>query len=403
MSKKSHYQSGLEVFLQDKKLLSSLKGKKVGVVCHPASVDKNLNHALDLLSHKLKLVCGFGPQHGVRGDKQDNMIESEDFMDPTLKIPIFSLYGEVRRPTEKMMSHLDVMIFDLQDLGCRIYTFITTLLYIMEECARLNKELIILDRPNPAGRPVEGMSLRQGWESFVGAAPIPMRHGLTVGELAYYYKDYFKLDLKMHVVKMKSYDPKSKPGYGWPIERPWVNPSPNAATLNMARAYSGTVLIEGISFSEGRGTTRALEIVGASDIHFGKVLQLMKKKAPQWLKGVTLRECFFEPTFHKHKGQLCHGFQFHTDLESYRHEQFKPYRITALMLKCIRELYPDYDLYRDFPYEYAHGLLPFNVINGGPELKEWIESKKAKVSDLEKKLKIDEKEWLLKRRKYLLY
>lgn len=394
---------GIEVLLENKKLIKNLKNKRLGLICHPASVNRQMIHSLDLLSKKLNVTCAFGPQHGVRGDKQDNMIESPDFVDPTLKIPIFSLYGEVRRPTEVMMSHFDVAVFDLQDLGCRIYTFITTLLYMMEECARLNKQMIVLDRPNPAGRPVEGFRMLKGWESFVGAAPIPMRHGLTVGELALYFKDHYQLNIDLNVVKMKGYFPNKGPGFGWDIKRPWVNPSPNAASLNMARAYSGTVLIEGCQLSEGRGTTRALEIIGASDIDFKKVLELMRKKAPKWLSGVILRECFFEPTFHKHQGKLCHGFQLHTDCETYQHEKFKPFRVTALMLKCIRELYPNYPLYRDFAYEYVHDKLPFDVINGGPALREWIENSRATIQDLEKKLIHDEKSWNKEMKKYLLY
>ena len=396
-------QLGIEVFLKDKKKLASLKGKRVGLICHPASVDKDLNHSLDLLAKKIKISCAFGPQHGVRGDKQDNMIESPDFQDPLLNIPIFSLYGEVRRPTKKMMDHFDVVIFDLQDLGCRIYTFITTLLYVMEECAKFHKKMIVLDRPNPAGRVIEGFTMLKGWESFVGAAPIPMRHGLTVGELALYFKDHYNLDLELEVIKMKGYAPNKQPGFGWDLKRPWVNPSPNAASLNMARAYSGTVLIEGTTLSEGRGTTRALELMGASDIDYRKVLEEMRKLAPQWLKGVVLRECYFEPTFHKHQGKLCHGFQFHTDCDAYQHARFKPFRITALMLKAIRRLYPEYAIYRDFAYEYVKDRLAFDVINGGPALREWIEDPKAKPSDLDKALLRDEKKWDRERKKFLLY
>jgi len=394
---------GLEVLLEDKKLVQSLKKKRVALVCHPASVDAQLRHSFDVLHQKIGLASAFGPQHGVKGEKQDNMIESDDFIHPEYKIPIFSLYGTVRAPDHKMMETFDVVLFDLQDLGCRIYTFITTLLYVMQECAKHGKQIIILDRPNPAGRVIEGFSLRPGWESFVGAAAFPMRHGLTCGEMALFYKDHFSLDVDLKVIKMKGYNPDKKPGYGWPTDRSWVNPSPNAPTLNMARAYPGTVMIEGTTLSEGRGTTRALEQIGASDIDYAAVLSLMKKKAPQWLKGVVLRECFFEPTFHKHEKKLCHGFMFHTDLPEYKHEQFKPYRIIALMLKCIRELYPKYDFYRDFAYEYTVGKLAFDVINGGPELREWIENPKAKPAELEKSLKKDEQAWAKNRKKFLLY
>jgi uncharacterized protein YbbC (DUF1343 family) len=394
---------GLEVLLSDAKLVKELKKKRVALVCHPASVDDKLQHSFDILHKKIGLSAAFGPQHGVKGEKQDNMIESDDFLHPVYKIPIFSLYGKVRTPTPEMMATFDVLLFDLQDLGCRIYTFITTLLYVMEECAKLGKQVIILDRPNPAGREIEGFSLRKGWESFVGAAEFPMRHGLTPGEMALFYKAHFKLDLNMKIIKMKGYAPEKKPGFGWPMDRVWVNPSPNAQTLNMARAYCGTVMIEGTTLSEGRGTTRALEQVGASDIDFAKVLELMRKKAPQWLKGVILRECFFEPTFHKHEKKLCHGFHIHADIADYKPELFKPYRLIALMLKCVRELYPQYNIYRDFAYEYTEGKLAFDVINGGPELREWIENPKAKPVDLEKALKKDEAAWKKTRKPYLLY
>lgn len=394
---------GLEVLLNDARLVRSLKKKRVALVCHPASVDQKLQHSFDLLHKKIGLSAAFGPQHGVKGEKQDNMIESEDFLHPEYKIPIFSLYGPVRTPTPEMMQTFDVLIFDLQDLGCRIYTFITTLLYVLQECAKAGKEVIVLDRPNPVGRDVEGFSLRPGWESFVGAAEFPMRHGLTPGEMALYYKARFQLDVDLKVIKMKGYDPEKKPGYGWPTDRAWVNPSPNAPTLNMARAYCGTVMIEGTTLSEGRGTTRALEQVGASDIDFTRLLQRMAKKAPQWMKGALVRECYFEPTFHKHEKKLCHGFQIHTDFPDYRPALFKPYRLMALMFKCLRELYPEYPIYREFEYEYTYGKLPFDVINGGPELREWIENPKATPADLEKSLKKDEKEWLQERKKFLLY
>jgi uncharacterized protein YbbC (DUF1343 family) len=383
--------------------LLELKKKRVSLICHPASVDGKLNHSIDVLFKKIGLSSAFGPQHGVKGEKQDNMIESDDFIHPQYKIPIFSLYGKVRSPTAKMMETFDVVIFDLQDLGCRIYTFITTLLFVMEECAKHNKQIIVLDRPNPAGREIEGFSLRDGWQSFVGAAQFPMRHGLTPGEMALYYKKHFNLDVDLRVIKMKGYDPLKKNGFGWPTDRAWVNPSPNAPTLNMARAYSGTVMIEGTTLSEGRGTTRALEQVGASDIDYAAILKMMRKKAPAWMRGAIVRECFFEPTFHKHEKKLCHGFQIHTDFAEYNPGQFKPYRLIALMLKCIRELYPKYNLYRDFEYEYTVNKVAFDVINGGPELREWIENQSSTIPQLETALKKDEKEWAKIRRPFLLY
>lgn len=393
---------GLEVLLADKKLLRELKSKKVSLVCHPASVDHQLRHSFDLLHAKVGLHSAFGPQHGVKGEKQDNMIESDDLLHPTAKIPIYSLYGKVRRPTPQMMD-FDIVLFDLQDLGCRIYTFITTLLYVMEECARLNKQMIILDRPNPIGRQIEGFSLRPGWESFVGAGPFPMRHGLTVGELALYFKEHYKLNLDLRIVKMQGYRINQKPGYGWPSDLAWVNPSPNAQTLNMARAYPGTVMIEGTTLSEGRGTTRALELVGAADLDFSAIFELMKNKAPQWMKGVMFRECYFQPTFHKFQDKLCHGLMFHTDFPGYNPKTFKPYRFVSLMLKCVRELNPGYPIYRDFAYEYVEDKLAFDVIHGGPKLREWIEDSSQSVADLEKDLRRDESAWAKESRKFWLY
>lgn len=394
---------GLEVFLEDRKLLKTLKGKRVSLVCHPASVNQKLEHSFDLLHAKVGLASAFGPQHGVKGEKQDNMVESDDVLHPTAKIPIYSLYGKVRRPTREMMNSFDVLLFDLQDLGCRIYTFCTTLLYVMEECAKHGKKFIVLDRPNPIGREIEGFRLESGWESFVGAGPMPMRHGLTMGEMALYFKAHFGLDLDLTVVKMKGYSPTKKPGYGWPTDLAWVNPSPNAPTLNMARAYPGTVLIEGTNLSEGRGNTRALELVGAADADFGKVLALMRRRAPQWMKGALYRECFFEPTFHKFQGKLCHAIMFHTDIPGYQPAKFKPFRAVALMLKCLRELYPEYPIYRDFAYEYVLDKLAFDVINGGPKLKNWIEDSAATPAQLERALQADEKSWRQETRKLWLY
>lgn len=388
---------GIEVLCEDKKLMSQLKKKRVALVCHPASVNHKLEHSFDVLNKKIGLACAFGPQHGVKGEKQYNMIETQDELHPTAQIPIFSLYGKVRKPTEKMMQAFDVAIFDLQDVGCRIYTYITTLLYLMQACSEHGKQFIICDRPNPAGREIEGLSLVEGFESFVGAAPIPMRHGLTTGEMALYYKEHFKLDLDLKIIKMKGY--KS----GWPTELAWVNPSPNLPTLNSVQTYPGTVMIEGTHLSEGRGTTRALEVVGASDLDFSKILKLMQKKAPQWLKGALIRECYFEPVFYKHEKKLCHGFQLHTDFKGYNPKVFKPYRLISLMLKCIKEIYPDYKIFREFIYEYVDDKLAFDVITGGTRLRQWIEDHDATAQDLEKQLKQEEAAWLKKSKKYWLY
>ena len=232
---------------------------------------------------------------------------------------------------------------------------------------------------------------------------MPMRHGLTVGELALYFKNHYQLDVDLKVIKMSSYKPSKKPGFGWPIERTWINPSPNAPNLNMARCYSGTVLLEGTTLSEGRGTTRPLEVIGASDLNFAEIQKVMHKLAPQWLRGIHLRECYFEPTFHKHEKKICHGLQIHTDIPGYNHLQFKPFRLIALSLKALRQLHPEYPLYRDFAYEYVENKLPFDVINGGPSLREWIDDSEATVGDLEKLLTTDEKKWSKTRAAFLLY
>jgi uncharacterized protein YbbC (DUF1343 family) len=396
---------GLDRLLADPQLRAPLAGRRVALVAHPASVTADLTHALDALCAcpDLNVTAAFGPQHGMRGDKQDNMMESPDFNDPVHGVPVFSLYGEVRRPTGQMMSTFDVVLIDLQDLGCRIYTFVTTLLYMLEAAAAEGKEVWVLDRPNPVGRPVEGLTLRPGWESFVGAGAIPMRHGLTLGELGHWFIKTFDLKVPYWVIEMEGYRPDEGPGYGWPLgERTWVNPSPNAPNLWMARAYPGTVMLEGATLSEGRGTTRPLELFGAPDIDARAVVAEMRAFAPQWLEGCILRECWFEPTFHKHVGKQCNGVQIHTET-GYDHAAFKPWRIQALAFKAIRRLYPDYELWRDFPYEYEFGKLAIDVINGGPGLREWVDDPASTAADLDAITVPDEQAWLEERRPFLIY
>ena len=312
---------GIDRLIADPELRKPLEGKRVALLAHPASVTADLTHSLDALAAAgVNVTAAFGPQHGLRGDKQDNMVESEDFTDPVHQVPVFSLYGEVRRPTGQMLSTFDTILIDLQDLGCRIYTFITTLLYVLEAAAETGKSVWVLDRPNPAGRPVEGLILREGWESFVGAGPIPMRHGLTVGELGRWFVNHFDLDVDYRVIEMDGWAPDKSPGFGWPDDRIWINPSPNAPNLNMARCYAGTVMLEGTTLSEGRGTTRPLELFGAPDIEPGRVIAEMERLAPEWLTGCKLREINFEPTFHKHVGKLCNGVQIHAEGRFYDHE-----------------------------------------------------------------------------------
>ena len=399
-------QFGIDRLLTDPALRAPLAGRRVALLAHPASVTADLTHSLDALAAlpDLKLTAAFGPQHGLRGDKQDNMVESPDFLDPQLGIPVFSLYGEVRRPTAAMIGSFDVLLVDLQDLGCRIYTFITTLRYVLEAAARHGKSVWVLDRPNPAGRPVEGLTLRDGWESFVGAGAMPMRHGLTMGELGRWFIAELKLDVDYRVIEMQGWQPDAAPGFGWPLgKRTWINPSPNAPNLWMARAYAGTVMLEGTTLSEGRGTTRPLEIFGAPDIDAGAVLAEMRGFAPHWLAGCQLREIWFEPTFHKHAGKLCSGLQIHVEDARYDHAAFRPWRLQALAFKAIRRLHPDYPLWRDFAYEYEHERLAIDLINGSPLLRAWVDDPASTPAQLDAPTHSDESAWAAARREFLLY
>ena len=397
---------GIDRLLQEPMLRQPLKGHRVALLAHPASVTDDITHSLDALAQlpDIQLTAAFGPQHGLRGDKQDNMMESADFNDPELGIQVFSLYGKVRRPTQAMMETFDVLLVDLQDLGCRIYTFITTLRYVLEAAATFGKRVVVLDRPNPAGRPVEGLTLRPGWESFVGAGLIPMRHGLTMGELALWFIDTLNLDVECDVVTMEGWAPEAGPGYGWPLdERSWINPSPNAPNLWMARCYAGTVMLEGTTLSEGRGTTRPLELFGAPDLQPQKLLAEMQSLAPHWLQGCRLRECWFEPTFHKHAGKLCAGLQIHVDDGMYDHAAFRPWRLMALAFKALRRQRPDYQLWRDFPYEYEVNRLAIDLINGSELLRDWVDDSEATPDDLEALAGADESAWIAEQEAVMLY
>ncbi len=398
--------TGLDRLLTEHELRAPLYGRRIALLAHPASVTADLTHALDALAAlpELRLTAAFGPQHGLRGDKQDNMVESEDFFDSVHGIPVFSLYGEVRRPTEAMLQHFDVLLVDLQDLGCRIYTFITTLRYVLEAAAAHGKTVIVLDRPNPVGRPIEGLILRPGWESFVGAGRLPMRHGLTLGELGAWFVRTFKLDLDYRVVQMQGWQPEAAPGFGWPLyTRAWINPSPNAPNLWMARCYAGTVMLEGTTLSEGRGTTRPLELFGAPDLEPRRLLAEMQRLAPHWLQGCRLRECWFEPTFHKHVGRLCAGVHIHVEDGAYDPAAFRPWRLLALAFKALRRLRPDYPLWRDFPYEYEFDRPAIDLINGSELLREWVDDAAAEPGDLEILAGADEAAWQEEQETVLIY
>jgi uncharacterized protein YbbC (DUF1343 family) len=398
---------GIDRLLTEPALRRPLAGRRVALLAHPASVTRGLTHSLDALAAlgELRLTAAFGPQHGLRGDKQDNMVESADFTDPVHGIPVFSLYGTVRRPTAAMLDTFDVLLVDLQDLGCRVYTFVTTLRYALEACAQHRKSLWVLDRPNPIGRPVEGLSLRPGAESFVGAGPMPMRHGMTLGELARWFVQSLKLDVDCQVVTLEGWNPHAAPGYGWPLgERTWVNPSPNAPNLFMARCYPGTVMLEGTTLSEGRGTTRPLEGFGAPELDVPGLLGAMRTLAPAWLNGCRVRPCWFEPTFHKHAGRLCAGVQLHVeDPSHYDHRAFRPWRLLALAFKALRQRHPEYPLWRDFPYEYERERLAIDVINGGEGLRRWVDDPAATAQDLEAQASADEAAWHDARQPFLIY
>ena len=398
--------NGIDRLLADAELRKPLSGRRVALVAHPASVTQDLSHTLDALFaiDEIELTAAFGPQHGLKGDKQDNMVETANEADRQYGIPVFSLYGQVRRPTAEMMAQADIFLFDLQDLGCRIYTFVTTLLYMLEAAAEQGKSVWVLDRPNPAGRPIEGSLLLPGQESFVGAAPMPMRHGLTLGEMGHWFIAHFNLDVDYHVVKMEGWNALAKPGWGWPDNRLWINPSPNAANVNMARCYAGTVMLEGATLSEGRGTTRPLEVLfGAPDVDAVSVLAEMERLAPQWLSGCALRPCWFEPTFHKHAGKLCNALMVHAEGPFYDHDAFRPWRLQALAFKAIRKLYPDYTLWRDFPYEYELERLAIDVINGGSALREWVDDPEAGPGDLDALAGADEENWAAQTARFKLY
>lgn len=371
-----------------------------------SSTALGFHHALDALSAKLgpALTAAFGPQHGMRGDLQYNMEESPHYTDPKYGIPVFSLYGEVRRPTREMLSTFEIVLVDLQDAGWRGYTWVATLLYMLEACAREGKEVWVLDRPNPAGRTIEGTNLLRGEESFVGVVPIPQRHGLTLGEIAQYMRQHFQLDVALEVVPMNGYRPNDAPGFGWPAELTWVNPSPAIGSLNCARVYCGTVLLEGTNLSEGRGTTVPLEVFGAPGLRVEALLTHAMTTAPDFLDGCFIRPCFFQPFFDKHAGTLCAGAQIHTDFPGYEPAKFRPYRLISALLRSLRVLQPEFEIWRDFPYEYepTHRH-PIDVINGGPALRNWVDDTSATIADWDQLLRAEESSWATEREPYILY
>ncbi len=355
--------TGLDVLLEDG--CRTLRDRRVGLLCHPASVDARLRHAAPLLlGAGVDLRCLLGPQHGLRGETQDNMIEWEGFRDPLTDLPVHSLYGRHRKPTPDMLRDVDTLVVDLQDVGARYYTFIWTLLHCLEACAELGKRVVVLDRPNPLGGEREGSILDPDWRSFVGLAPIPMRHGLTIGELALCFRDLFDLLVELEVVRMAGW----RPGQ-WFDETglPWVMPSPNMPTLDTAIVYPGMCLLEGTELSEGRGTTRPFEICGAPWIDPPRLAAALDACR---LPGCVFRPLHFEPTFQKFAGELCGGVQIHVT----ERDVFRPVQMAVALLCTVRGLWPESFRWREPPYEYETERLPIDILAGGPGLREAVDA-----------------------------
>ena len=339
---------------------------RVGAVVHPASVDGTLRHAVDvLLDAGFGLQALFGPQHGARGEKQDNMIESDHYADPVTGLPVHSLYSDVRKPTPEMLDGLDVVLFDLQDVGVRVYTFVWTMALVMEACAEAGVEVVILDRPNPVGCVQrEGAVLKPGFESFVGLHPVPLRHGLTAGELARWLNTEREIGCTLHVVECTGLTREMR----WlDTGLPFVMPSPNLPTVTSCDVYPGMVLFEGTNLSEGRGTTRPFELFGAPWLDADA---LVREATPRIGSGVVLRPAYFEPTFQKHAGAMCGGAQLHvTDLET-----FEPVRAAVGILCAARRLAPNDFAWRNPPYEYEEVLPPIDILWGSSELRTGVDS-----------------------------
>ncbi len=381
---------GIEVLLN--KRLNLIRGARVGVVVHPASILSDLRHTADaLLDSDCRLVSLFGPQHGARGEKQDNMIESEFYRDPDTLLPVHSLYGKTRRPTAEMLNDIDVVVYDLQDVGTRVYTFISTMAYCMEACAALGKPMIVLDRPNPVnGVQVEGNVLDPGYRSFVGLYPIPMRHGMTAGELALMFNSEIRCDLT--VVEMENW----RRDYWYDqTGLPWVQPSPNLPTLDSAIVYPGSVLVEGTCLSEGRGTTRPFELIGAPYINSRSYAGRLNTLE---LPGVWFRPVYFEPTFQKWAAKMCGGVQIHvTDREA-----FEPYLTGIAAISVARALYPASFQWRKPPYEYETEKRPIDIICGGNLVPRMIQSD-TPLDQIRQSSQEDVASFSRRRKSYLLY
>jgi uncharacterized protein YbbC (DUF1343 family) len=384
---------GLEGILESR--LDVLDGARVGLIVNPASINPRFEHAADLFHQhpRIKLTALFGPQHGIRGETQDNMIEWQTFRDKRTGLPAVSLYGETRRPTPEMLADVDVLVFDIQDVGTRVYTFIHTMALAMEAARECGKRFIVLDRPNPVnGVQIEGNILEPAFSSFVGMFPIPMRHGMTIGELALMFNQEFGIDCDLEVVKMEGW---RRPMWYEDTGLPWVMPSPNMPTVDTAVVYPGSVLLEGTNVSEGRGTTRPFEIIGAPFIDPYELIDELKTDN---VPGVVFRPLHFQPTFHKFASELCGGVQLHV----IDRKTFKPVISGVAIISAIRRLYPDRFEWRKPPYEYVYDKLPFDVINGSSRLREQIEAG-TPVAEIEESWRESLNDFAHRRKGYLLY
>ena len=361
--------SPMPVLLGSERLLSSgaLKGKRVGVVSNPASIDSRFQHIARVIADApdVTLAAIFGPQHGYRADVQDNMVETGHAQDPTRGVPVYSLYSETREPTAEMLDGLDVLVIDLQDVGSRIYTFVYTMANCLRACRKHGVPVIVTDRPNPiGGEQIDGPMLVDGFESFVGQFPIPMRHGMTIGELARFFNESCGIGADLTVVPMDNW---ARPMYYEDTRLPWVMPSPNMPTVDAAVVYPGTVLFEGTNVSEGRGTTRPFELIGAPWVDAEALADTL---ATYNLPGVHIRPAVFEPTFQKHAKHACGGCQIHV----LSRDEFRVVTTAVAVLVEMRAQSPERFQWRQPPYEYELTKLPFDILAGSSELRTQVES-----------------------------
>ena len=384
---------GLEALLDSRREL--LRGQRIGLVVNPSSVDRSFRHAVDLMHtcDDVRLAALFGPQHGIRGETQDNMIEWQGFQDARTGLPVYSLYGDTRIPYPEMLANVDTLVFDMQDVGTRIYTFIYTMAHCMQAAARDGKRVVVLDRPNPInGVVVDGNVLEPEYASFVGLYPMPTRHGMTVGELAGLFNEHFGIGCDLTVVPMEGW---RRPMWFDETGQPWILPSPNMPTLETAAVFPGMVHVEGTMVSEGRGTTRPFELIGAPHVD---PWALVESLAGEDLPGCRFRPCYFQPTFQKHSGVLCGGLQVHvTDRDA-----FKSVLTGIAVLRAIYGLDPEHFEWKQPPYEYVHDKLPFDVIAGSASVREQIVSQVG-LGDIEASWVEGISEFERLRSRYLLY